>query len=81
MAREIIAESVANCPPDCECHAAVSFCYRGEGEEVERGEEFVELDTGDSVVVLEAPVSGRLSRIVVPEGERVPRLKPLGIIQ
>lgn len=48
---------------------------------MEEGEELVELDTGESVVVLEAPVSGRLSKVSVPEGQRVLRLQALGIIE
>lgn len=81
MQHRITADWEANCPPECQCYAVVCFWYKAEQEEVKEGEELVELDTGDSVVVLEVPASGRLSRILVPEGQRVLRLQPLGIIE
>jgi pyruvate dehydrogenase E2 component (dihydrolipoamide acetyltransferase) len=81
MEQKIIADWVTNCPPDCECYAVVSFWYKGENEEVSEGEELVELDSGDSTTVLEAPASGRLSKVLVPEGGRVLRLEAVGVIE
>jgi pyruvate/2-oxoglutarate dehydrogenase complex dihydrolipoamide acyltransferase (E2) component len=44
-----------------------------EGAEVAAGEELLEVETEKTTFVIEAPVSGRLERIVVHEGERALR--------
>ncbi len=45
--------------------------FKAEGDAVEEGEPIAELETAKATQELEAPASGTLSRIVVPEGETV----------
>ena len=40
-----------------------------EGDQVQRGEALVDIETAKVTETLEAPVSGTLTRIVVPDGE------------
>lgn len=41
---------------------------KAEGDLVEQGEPIVEIETAKATQAVEAPVSGRLSRIVLPAG-------------
>src|SRR5437764_4059092 len=43
-----------------------------EGEEVKKGEPLVEIESDKANIEVEAYASGRLSKIVVPEGESAP---------
>jgi pyruvate dehydrogenase E2 component (dihydrolipoamide acetyltransferase) len=45
---------------------------KGEGEEVEKGEPLFEVQTDKVVMQVEAPASGTLGKILLPEGETVP---------
>ncbi|MEE9249256.1 MAG: dihydrolipoamide acetyltransferase family protein [Dehalococcoidia bacterium] len=53
---------------------------KGEGEEVNRGEPIVEIETDKATVEVEAFASGILRRIVVAEGNKVPVGQMIGII-
>ncbi|MCH7996184.1 MAG: 2-oxo acid dehydrogenase subunit E2, partial [Chloroflexi bacterium] len=53
---------------------------KGEGEEVNRGEPIVEVETDKATVEVEAFASGILRRIVVAEGTKVPVGQMIGII-
>lgn len=43
-----------------------------EGDQVQKGEPLFEMETDKASIEAEAPISGRLVRIVVPEGSRLP---------
>ena len=45
---------------------------RREGEEVKKGEPLVEIESDKANIEVEAYASGRLSKILVPEGESAP---------
>lgn len=51
------------------------------GEPVRAGEPLVEIETAKADVVVEAPVSGILARVLVAQGETVPIRAPLAIIE
>jgi len=51
-----------------------------EGEQVEKGEPLLEIETEKIVNEVESPISGILLKIYVHEGEAVPILTPLGVI-
>jgi pyruvate dehydrogenase E2 component (dihydrolipoamide acetyltransferase) len=53
---------------------------KGEGEEVNRGEPIVEVETDKATVEVEAFASGVLRRIVVAEGTKVPVGQMIGVI-
>ncbi|HIE43253.1 MAG TPA: biotin/lipoyl-binding protein [Candidatus Omnitrophica bacterium] len=61
--------------------ATVSFWYQEEGEDVEKDEELLEIVTDKAVFKVKAPVSGRLSKILVGENEKVKIGDILGIIE
>jgi pyruvate/2-oxoglutarate dehydrogenase complex dihydrolipoamide acyltransferase (E2) component len=42
-----------------------------EGEHVEKGQSLAEIETGKAVVPIDAPASGTLDKIDVPEGQTV----------
>ena len=51
-----------------------------ESERVEKGEPLLEIETDKTTAVVESPASGVLTRIEVQEGEEVPVLALLGVI-
>lgn len=51
-----------------------------EGDGVEKGEVILEVETDKAVSEVECPVSGRLEKILVPEGATVPVNTPLAIL-
>jgi pyruvate dehydrogenase E2 component (dihydrolipoamide acetyltransferase) len=53
---------------------------KAEGDRVQEGEPIVEVETAKAVQELEAPASGILARIIVPEEETVPVRELLAII-
>jgi pyruvate dehydrogenase E2 component (dihydrolipoamide acetyltransferase) len=51
-----------------------------EGEQVEKGEPLLEIETEKIVNEVESPISGILLKIYIHEGETAPILTPLGVI-
>ncbi len=49
--------------------ATVTQWLKAEGDPVTQGEVIVEIETAKAVEEIEAPVSGVLSKILLPEGE------------
>ena len=54
---------------------------KAEGDTVTQGEPIVEIETAKATQAVEAPVSGRLSRILLPVGETAPVNTELGLIE
>ena len=54
---------------------------KGEGEAVEAGEPLFEVETDKVINEIEAPTSGVLRRIVVPEGAAAPVDEVVGLIE
>jgi pyruvate/2-oxoglutarate dehydrogenase complex dihydrolipoamide acyltransferase (E2) component len=54
---------------------------KSEGDEVTEDEEIAEVETEKVTSMLVAPVSGTLSKIVVPVGETVPVFTTLAMIE
>lgn len=59
--------------------SVVKWLYN-EGEQVEKDEPIVEIETEKIVNEVESPISGILLKIYVKEGDTVPILTPLGVI-
>jgi pyruvate/2-oxoglutarate dehydrogenase complex dihydrolipoamide acyltransferase (E2) component len=66
---------------DSECAGHLLFWYKQEGEAVQRGEPLAEVETAKAVLTVNAPVTGTLARILVPEDGDVSSWMPLGIIE
>ncbi|MBN1809418.1 MAG: lipoyl domain-containing protein [Planctomycetes bacterium] len=54
---------------EADAEAKVSFWYYDEGEQVEEGEDLVEMATDKAVFNVPAPSSGKLVKIMVQEGD------------
>lgn len=54
---------------------------KAEGDMVAAGEPVVEIETAKATQAVEAPVGGRLSKILVGPGESVPVNSDLGLIE
>jgi pyruvate dehydrogenase E2 component (dihydrolipoamide acetyltransferase) len=54
--------------------------FKGEGDEVKRGEILFSVESDKATLESEAPARGFLRKILVPAGETVPVLTPVGII-
>jgi len=53
---------------------------KAEGDQIEKGEEIVEVESDKSVVAYEAPESGTLLKILVKEGDACEIYKPMAIL-
>ena len=51
------------------------------GDQVQKGEILVEIETAKAMQEVEAPISGRLSEILVKEGETVAVNTPIALIE
>ena len=51
--------------------ATVSFWYKKEGEDIKEEEDLVELTTEKASFNLPSPVSGKVKKILVKEGEKI----------
>ena len=51
------------------------------GDQVRQGEVIVEIETAKALQEVEAPVSGKLVRILVPEGETAAVNTPIAVIE
>jgi pyruvate/2-oxoglutarate dehydrogenase complex dihydrolipoamide acyltransferase (E2) component len=54
---------------------------KAEGDEVTQGEPIVEIETAKATQAVEAPTSGRLSKILLAEGATVPVNTEIGLIE
>jgi pyruvate/2-oxoglutarate dehydrogenase complex dihydrolipoamide acyltransferase (E2) component len=54
---------------------------KAEGDLVAQGEPLVEIETAKATETVEAPVSGRLSRILTPEGQAAAVNTQIGLIE
>lgn len=52
--------------------ATIAEWVKKEGDMVKRGELLLRVETGKTILDVEAPFNGRIAQIVVPEGETVP---------
>ena len=60
--------------------ATVLRWIKGIGDRVERGEPIVEIETAKATQEIEAPVSGTITSILVPEGQTAPVNTALALI-
>ena len=51
-----------------------------EGDQVEAGEDIVEIESDKAIQLVESPTSGILARILVAAGETVPITTPIAVI-
>ncbi|MFO8007807.1 MAG: biotin/lipoyl-containing protein [Candidatus Brocadiia bacterium] len=68
MSTEVKLPPMGDDAPD---EAEVSFWYVEEGEEVEEGQDIVEMVTDKAAFTVPAPAGGVLSSILVKEGDTV----------
>ena len=59
----------------------VTQWLKAEGDTVTQGEPIVEIETAKAVQPVEAPASGRLSKILLAAGETAPVNTPIGLIE
>jgi pyruvate/2-oxoglutarate dehydrogenase complex dihydrolipoamide acyltransferase (E2) component len=59
----------------------VSRWLKAVGDAVEQGEIVVEVETAKALQEIEAPVTGTLIRILLPEGKTAPVNTPIGEIE
>ncbi|MCW3987201.1 MAG: biotin attachment protein [Candidatus Bathyarchaeota archaeon] len=52
-----------------------------EGESVEKGESLLEVETPKVVIEVKSPASGKISKILAPEGAEVPVAEKIAIIE
>ena len=52
-----------------------------EGEAVAKGEIILDIETDKAIAEVESPASGKVKKILVPEGETVPVNTPLAVIE
>lgn len=68
MAHEVKLPPLGDDAPD---EAEVSFWYVEEGEQIEEGQDLLEMVTDKAAFTVPSPVSGTLSEIRAGEGEKV----------
>jgi pyruvate/2-oxoglutarate dehydrogenase complex dihydrolipoamide acyltransferase (E2) component len=66
---------------EAECSAYLSFWYKQEGENVDAGEELLEIETDKAALMIEAPATGRLVQILVQEDEPVQTGQVVGLLE
>ncbi|MBW2975055.1 biotin attachment protein [Candidatus Woesearchaeota archaeon] len=54
---------------------------KNEGDKVEKGEPLLAIETAKTVMDIEAEQSGFLRKILSKEGEKVPVLKPVALLE
>jgi len=52
-----------------------------EGESVEKGESLLEVETAKVVIEVKSPASGKISKILAPEGAEIPVAEKIAIIE
>lgn len=58
----------------------VARWFKAEGDLVTKGEALVEIETAKAMQEVAAPASGKLTKIIVPEGATAPVNTALGLI-
>ena len=61
--------------------AEVSFWYVNEGEEMEEGQDMVEMVTDKAAFTVPAPVSGKIAAILTAEGDKVRAGQVMAIVE
>ena len=61
--------------------AMIAKWHKAEGDHVTQGEVLVDIETAKAVEEVEAPVTGLLSKILVPEDETVDVHTEIGLIE
>ena len=61
--------------------AEVSFWYVNEGEELEEGQDMVEMVTDKAAFTVPAPVSGKIASILTGEGDKVKAGEVMAIVE
>lgn len=60
---------------------SVARWLKAVGDQIEKGEAIAEIETAKAVQELPAPVSGKLTEILIPEGEEVEVRTPIAVIE
>jgi|GEM_PF-1743016 len=59
----------------------IMFWFKNEGQNVQEGEELVEVQTDKAILDIESPASGKLNKIIVNAGEEVAPGQKIGEIE
>ncbi len=59
----------------------IMFWFKNEGQDVQEGEELVEVQTDKAILDIESPASGKLNKIIVNAGEEVSPGQKIGEIE
>ena len=59
----------------------VARWLKTEGQKVEKGEAIVEIETAKAILEVEAPASGTLVKILLPEGQTAAVNTEIGVIE
>jgi pyruvate/2-oxoglutarate dehydrogenase complex dihydrolipoamide acyltransferase (E2) component len=78
MAFEVKLPPLGDDAPD---EAEVSFWYVNEGEELEEGQDMVEMVTDKAAFTVPAPVSGKIASILTGEGDKVKTGQVMAIVE
>ena len=78
MAVEVKLPPLGDDAPD---EAEVSFWYVNEGEELEEGQDMVEMVTDKAAFTVPAPVGGKIASILTGEGDKVKTGQVMAIVE
>lgn len=59
----------------------IMFWFKNEGQDIQEGEELVEVQTDKAILDIESPASGKLNKIIVNAGEEVSPGQKIGEIE
>jgi len=80
-------EIVSVCIPEFETDKKIEpkitimFWFKTEGQDVQEGEELVEVQTDKAILDIESPASGKLNKILANAGEEVSPGQKIGEIE
>ena len=78
MAFEVKLPPLGDDAPD---EAEVSFWYVSEGEDLEEGQDMVEMVTDKAAFTVPAPVGGKIASILTGEGDKVKTGQVMAIVE
>nr|MBU1327726.1 lipoyl domain-containing protein [Candidatus Omnitrophota bacterium] len=82
-----MAKMVTVCIPEFETDKKIEqkitimFWFKNEGQDVQEGEELVEVQTDKAILDIESPTSGKLNKIIANAGQEVSPGQKIGEIE
>lgn len=78
---------ISICLPEFEVHKkteqkiTIMFWFKSEGQNVQEGEELVEVQTDKAILDIESPASGKLKKIIINAGQEASPGQKIGEIE